>query len=48
MNVPEKFGYMSVGVSNHDEAVAFYAQFGRLDLTERVGTRAVMTQCHLA
>jgi Predicted ring-cleavage extradiol dioxygenase len=43
VDVVEKFGYMAVGVSNLDEAIRFYAQFGRLDLTERVGNTAFMT-----
>jgi 2,3-dihydroxy-p-cumate/2,3-dihydroxybenzoate 3,4-dioxygenase len=43
MDVVEKFGFMAVGVSNLDEAIAFYARFARLDLTERVGSRAFMT-----
>jgi 2,3-dihydroxy-p-cumate/2,3-dihydroxybenzoate 3,4-dioxygenase len=43
MDVVEKFGYMSIGVSNLDEAIAFYARFGRLDLTERLGDTAFMT-----
>ena len=43
MDVVEKFGYMSIGVSNLDEAIAFYARIGRLDLTERIGETAFMT-----
>ena len=37
MDVVEKFGYMSIGVSNLDEAIAFYARFGRLDRFDSAG-----------
>jgi catechol 2,3-dioxygenase-like lactoylglutathione lyase family enzyme len=43
MSVVQKFGYLSVGVSNLAEAIEFYSRFGRLDLTEVVGDTAFMT-----
>jgi len=43
MAIIQKFGYVSVGVSNLAEAAEFYSRFARLDLTETVGDVAFMT-----
>jgi 2,3-dihydroxy-p-cumate/2,3-dihydroxybenzoate 3,4-dioxygenase len=43
MDIVQKFGYMSIGVSNLDEGISFYGNIARLDLTERVGRTAFMT-----
>lgn len=39
----EKFGYLSIGVNDLDEAIEFYSRFVRLDVTERRGRTAFMT-----
>jgi 2,3-dihydroxy-p-cumate/2,3-dihydroxybenzoate 3,4-dioxygenase len=39
----EKLGYLSLSVIDLDEAIEFYSRFVRLELTERIGSRAFMT-----
>jgi catechol 2,3-dioxygenase-like lactoylglutathione lyase family enzyme len=42
-DIVNRFGYLSVGVSNLDEGCEFYSRFVRLEQTERVGDTAFMT-----
>jgi 2,3-dihydroxy-p-cumate/2,3-dihydroxybenzoate 3,4-dioxygenase len=43
MAIVRKYGFLSVGVSNLQEATEFYTRFARLDVTEVIGDTAFLT-----
>ena len=43
MTAVSRLGYLTIGVTNLDEAIEFYSRFVRLDVTARAGSTAFLT-----